>query len=129
MTKNILLFTSDKIGDTGTVSWNFIFQDEQFEAFEKWPQHIRSNHFGLFTHDGGKQIAFNIFHVREGLFLAGPINVDGTAEQNRDIMDEFPEYCYMLCTTATAKLLATNLDGLDVKIDILHSDKVLTTSN
>lgn len=128
--KNLLLFTSDKVGNTGEVSWNFIFQDNNFKAFERFPEHMHSPFWGMFKEpddDDEDQIGFNIFETGHGLKMAGPITNNDT-ERNKKIISEFPDYSYMLCTTKTANRIIENLKDLDIKIEVLHSDKTLTSS-
>ncbi len=128
--KKILLFTSDLVHNTGTVSWGFIFQDDNFQAFENYPKHMESPYWGMFNDAAANdnQIPFNIFKTGSGLFMAGPIT-NNDPERNKKILSEFPEYVYMLCTSAAAQRIKANLQGLDVEIEILHSDKILTSSN
>lgn len=129
MTKNLLLFTSDKVLHTGTVSWAFVFQDD-FKAFEKFPNHMNGNYFGVFKawEDDSNLIGFNVFEVENGTYSCSAIK-EGDKEGNTIRIERFPEYFYMLCDTATAERLKVALADLDVKIDVLHSEKILTTSN
>jgi len=127
--KSLLLFTSDKVGFTGEVSWNFIFQDDKFKAFETYPKHMASPYWGMFKEvNDNAQSGFNIFETGAGVHMSGPIT-ENNKERNQKIVDSWPEYFYMLCTTATAKFLEENLKDMGVSIITLHSDKVLTSSN
>ncbi len=118
--KNLLLITSDKVGDTGTVSFGYIFQDESLDAFDNYPAQCR----GPFGHvkEMDKCLHFNIFDAGDGFKMGGPVD-----NRYDDFFESVPENFSMLCTGEIAEKVKA-VWGDKMNIDIIKSELTLLTN-
>lgn len=135
--KSLLLITSDKVGDTGTISFSYIFQDKSMEAFDKHPKQC-SGPFGFVKNEGSDTSGVfyaNVFQGGQGLVFAGPIygtrhlELDSSyAESNKKLVeDTFPDNFNMLCTTKVAEEIQKVLAEL-CEVSMLKSEETLLTA-
>lgn len=119
MQKEILLFTSKDIIDTGSVSYKYLLSIDG--AYSKY-EHCR----GLwgYIHKDGSAFPFNLFQSAQGLQVAGAF---GQGDFDNKNIEALPEKCSMLCSVATADSIEKILEG-KVKIIRLLSEEPLRTS-
>ena len=127
--KQLLLFTSDQVADTGKVSYQYILQIEG--AYEKYPRQC----FGPFgvinkTNDPGT-LYLNLFKGSKGLILAAPLLITAPERKldfNQKTIDNFPDACNMLCTKEIADIITPILTELGVEVLTVYSKETLLTA-
>lgn len=125
--KKILLITSDKVGDTGKVSFAYIFQDRELKAFDKFPEQCGGPFGHMKEIEGGYH--FNLFEGGSGFICAVPIypNREKGAFIG-DLNETIPDACSMLCTKAIAEAVKPIFEQAGAQVDILHSEQTLLTA-
>lgn len=122
--KNLLLFTSEKVEDTGSVSFSYIFQIDG--AYDKYPKHCRSNYFGYaWPNRSGDEsvIPFNMFTGGRGMVCGGAF---GQGQEDL-IVESLPEYGTMLCTKEIGEKIKVLLSG-KVSVEEIFSEETLLTN-
>lgn len=123
----LLLITSKKVGDTGTISFSYIFQDESLKAFNNFPSEC-SGLFGIVNKtDTEGTFYINAFKGGDGIRFAAPLII-GDAEQNeKTVKDCFPDAFNLLCTTEVADAIRPLISEW-VEVNTLVSNQTLLTA-
>jgi len=121
--KNLLLITSDKVGDTGRVSFAYIFQDRELKAFERYPSQC-AGAFGFATILNGNCLHFNLFEGGVGFKMGGPVVSIG---YDSDFIQELPDNFNMLCTSEVAEMVKKEWGSL-MNIEVIKSEQTLLTA-
>jgi hypothetical protein len=126
--KKLLLITSAKVGDTGKISFAYIFQDKELDAYRKFPDQCSGPFGHLKATDTEGTYYLNLFRGGEGLLLAAPISIENAGGMNKDTAESMPEACSLLCTTEVAEVVKPILEGYGVEVEVIKSEQVLLTA-
>ena len=121
--KKLLLITSKMVGDTGKISFKYLFSIKG--VYDKYEE-ARSELWGYAHKDKDRAdvVPFNIFHSSRGLHMAGAF---GQGEADESTFEHFPESCSLLCTTETADILE-KIIGERIQITRVFSEQTLLTA-
>src|SRR6185436_4460127 len=122
--KKLLLITSEKIGDTGGLSFSYIFQDETLQASDKFPEQCFGP-FGMIKKTDSDGVYYmRVFEGGDGLLFAAPLDVNDKERNEKIVNETFPDAFSMLCTKEVADAITPVISEL-VELTILFSEETL----
>lgn len=114
----LYIFTADKVGETGTHSWKYIFDIEP-RPDDRIMRVICGVPFGYVSRDLG----FCVWEAERGLRVAGGFDEDSAAERQKEMLDGIPS-CSLLMTTETFEWLRKHvLERFERPYQRFHHEK------
>lgn len=119
----LVIVTADKIADTGTVNWQFLF-----ELPRDVQNQVLRHPFGYAWSPREGDVAFSVFEAGKGLLIAGGWTDDDDADWQRKVLSDIPG-CVLLMRTETFEWLRDKALAPNGRtFQRHHVDKILATS-